>query len=1008
MKLSILHLSDIHIRNRSDDIVEKSGLIASGFYEYARAADKSLILISGDIAYSGSSDEYDAAAHLIKEIQNKIHEETKRKIDVIMAPGNHDCALIPEDEVRTAIIEKIVADNELMSKDQFVDVCTEAQNEYFKFRDSVTDVKSVYDHKLWTEYEIEHKNSIVRVSAINASWMSRLPEMQGQLVFPFKKFLGVIKEKSNLRVSLIHHPLNWYSQNTYHPLKAGLRSYSDAVFSGHEHSISSGEVKETKDVRSLYFEAPALQPHDSEKSGFVCLMFDCEKLSVSEKRYSIDSSKLNIDGEERTHDLPGKVRQVSNDYPLTEKMQEFLHNAGGNFTHPEKGQIYADDIFVYPELKMSSAVIDDVIAADELDIVNMKNGRILILGDDKSGKSFLLHRYFIDLHSNGLAPLYLRSNEFNSVSDVNIEKKIKSCSGNQYLDAGAYNTISKNTRVVLLDDIDRLPGGSKNKHKLISYLEENFSTVIVTGSSSVEFSEFVDKEASEAFSRYKEYKLRSFGHRMRHKLIKKWCLCGEINTKIDLDKKIHNVESIVSTVLGKNLVPASPIYLLILMQSAENQQQGDLQSSSFSHYYQYLIIKSLGECGVKVDQFNEVFNYLSQLAWFFKHEDVKDVEITKLRNFNTVFSDKFTSVDFDERIKILCKAQILTKDDDYVMFQYPYVYYFFLGKYLADHIHDKEIKNLVVSYCESLHDREKARSVLFLSHHRNEPWLIDKISEILSNCLCENEPLELDGDISALNELVDTSMKIIIKDIDVDKNQEKHRRMIDDFERSDNGNNEILETDDAVELSNNINRLMKTSEILGQILKNYYGSIERSKKEEYIKAVFDAPMRMLRSFFENIINDPDQFVNELEKAMKNKSDVTDDKIKKQSRKMAFDLIGLICSGVVASTARFISSDNLKEDVYSVIDGNKSNSYRLIGAASCLMKPGRLPFDNIKKLAGDLRGNVFSFTILQTLIVYHLHMFHTSDKDKQRLCEMSDINFEKVRTISPKDRVKISG
>ena len=54
MKLGILHLSDIHTKNESEDLFKLIKEIPSCFFQVAREADKVLIIVTGDIAFSGS------------------------------------------------------------------------------------------------------------------------------------------------------------------------------------------------------------------------------------------------------------------------------------------------------------------------------------------------------------------------------------------------------------------------------------------------------------------------------------------------------------------------------------------------------------------------------------------------------------------------------------------------------------------------------------------------------------------------------------------------------------------------------------------------------------------------------------------------------------------------------------------------------------------------------------------------------------------------------------------
>ena len=265
--------------------------------------------------------------------------------------------------------------------------------------------------------------------------------------------------------------------------------------------------------------------------------------------------------------------------------------------------------------------------------------------------------------------------------------------------------------------------------------------------------------------------------------------------------------------------------------------------------------------------------------------------------------------------------------------------------------------------------------------------------------------IELNGDISTLNTLVNISAELVISEIDVPKAQEEQRRAADEADEFENElDDENSEKSSFNDTQKKLNSLIKTAEILGQISKNYYGVIEREKKEAYIESVFNGPLRMLKILFNEISRDPNSFVKNIESTIREKSqknDIAD--IEKLAKQAAFNLIGLVCTGMIARTAQFVNSDKLSEDLATVISKNNTNAYRLIGAALYLMKPGRIPFEDLRKLSCDLKDNIFAFKILQSLVVYHLHMFHTKDSDKQKLCEYTNIKMEEVRKIDFKSQ-----
>ena len=432
MKITILHLSDIHFHGSEDVVIKRAQQIAASSFPSARLSDACFIVVTGDIAFSGSSDQYAVANSFLSEIKTLILNEGCKFIEVLLVPGNHDCVLKPEIKSRSLLISSVIENPENAEDDSVVDSCVAAQDNYFKFRDKLTNTAPKFDHELYTEYEFLVTNKVVRFSAINASWMSRIPENPGQLVYPANKFKDIISEPAELRFVLLHHPLNWYCPSSFHELRTLIRTHATAVLSGHEHIKHSGLIKENNIGNSFYFEANALQPHETDlQSGYSILNFDfganTDSQSVRQTTYQINTTEISIIDE---HDS-SLVNVNSNPTPGLSLKADFLRNLsdpGGGFIHPDKEHLQLEDLFVYPELKKkksreekeSSDTGQYSVTSEEVIYSGDEELRLLILGEEKAGKSTLIYQSLKEFHSRGYAPILLKANEWTSQNIVDV------------------------------------------------------------------------------------------------------------------------------------------------------------------------------------------------------------------------------------------------------------------------------------------------------------------------------------------------------------------------------------------------------------------------------------------------------------------------------------------------------------------------------------------------------------------------------------------------------------
>ena len=946
MKITILHLSDIHFHGNEDAIVNRAQQIAASSFSSARLSDACFIVVTGDIAFSGSNEQYVVANSFLLEIKTLILNEGCKFVEILLVPGNHDCILKPEKRSRSLLISNVIEHPEYAEDDSVVESCVEAQDNFFKFRDKLTSTPPKLDHKLYTEYEFLVANKVVRFSAINASWMSRIPENPGQLVYPANKFKDIISESADLRFVLLHHPLNWYCPSSFHELRTLIRTHATAILSGHEHISHSGEIKENNVGNSFYFEANALQPHEQDlQSGYLILNFDYGAdsglQSLHQTTYQINSREIIIN-DERYLSLIDINSSPTPGLSLKADFLKSISDPGGGFIHPDKEHLQLEDLFVYPELKKRKSKEEKEnsdtgqysVTSEEVLYSCDDNLRLLILGEEKAGKSTLIYQSFREFHSRGYAPILLKANEISSLGDSDFRQLLAKSAAEQYIHPDNFIRAEIKNRIVFVDDLDRLRGGLKMILKLIQVLEKEFDSIILVATTGFEITEFVIKEASQILKNYNTYEITRFGHALRLKLIRKWCLCGTANTLSELDRQIYETENIVNIVVGRNLVPSQPFYLLILLQSSSQNQQAELKNSSFAQYYEYLMTGNLTKSGVKRDQYDELFNYVSNLAWLFRMSDMVEAGISELKGFNDTYSKIIFRVDLQPRLDLLVSAKLLKKRGDFYSFAYPYVFFFFLGRYLAKNLHKPDIKAIVTDWCSQLIRRNNAHAILFLTYHVNDPWVIDQVAAVLSSCFSALKPIEFNGDINFINELIDntTEQFMKIEEHDVDNNQTEIRKLRDRQDIFEENNDTDLNEDNLLDLSifRELNLFIKTAEILGQIVKNYYGSLERTTKKELIKEVFDAPLRFLHYLFELIHNDPEAFVSELEKIMVLKNPGLESLNKRGIvRNVAFKFLGQICTGMVLRSSANISSDKLDCVFQTKLDGQSMANWTLI-------------------------------------------------------------------------------
>lgn len=996
MNICVIHISDIHIKSNDTQLIGEAQKIAAKAFSQYRDSEYCLIAITGDVAYGGELSEYEIAEKFIKKLVYILENEKKIPIKIIVAPGNHDCKLIPENTIRSALIESIQLDNSKANDLKIIEECTSSQENFFKFRDLICGTDFILSDPLWRESEVLFGTKKIRFSVINASWMSTIREKQGSLVFPIKNYEKVLSDNCDFRFTFLHHPMNWYCQDTYHEFRRIIQARSSIVFSGHEHSALTSSVKTSDVITTVYFEGKALVPHGSEEeSGFTVLLINLNSGDIGKKTFSRNESDFVEDPE---HGLGLCLNAKNTVSSISESFLDVLRDPGANFSSPDKSALIMSDIFISPEIECQET--RKILSFDQLKLIHSKT---YITGDEQTGKTKILHESFSRLHAQGLNPVCVDANDIKRCTRDGIKRAIEKSVKQQYMESYDHSSLEKKERALLIDNYEIIGVLRKGLDSVFQYIDENFSTVIICCGNI--FNSLISNTGTQTkhLEDYSHYHLKDFGSSLRYQLIKKWHSFQDGQTLQEFEERVHRTEKTITAVLGKNLVPSRPLYLLTLLQSTSAQGKEELHNSGMSYYYQYLITKSLDEAGVGRDEYDEMFNYLSNLAWFFRVSDSDSLEERDIESFNSQFSKKFTTVKLERQLSILQRAKVLISVGGQYKFAYPYIKYFFLGKYFADHIDDQEIILVINQCCESLNARESSNLVLFLTHHKNSDWVVDNISINLSKCFESFTPIEFGADTNYLSDLIGSISEVVISELNVDENQRKQREFEEEkeeeeeeYERSEQ---ELRKSDeDYSPTLNDVFKLFRSSEVLGQILKNYYGSITRDKKRSYLVEAMNAPLRLLGFILSELLSDPEGLAHKIEKTLLDKDKtLTEKDVKEISAKFIADFTGNLCTGIVAKAAESVGSEKLKEDIDIVVANGSSISHKLIQAAMTLISPNRLPIDKLKRLARELESNPLAFTVLQNLVLYHIHMFHTPDREKQALGALVRVNLQGIKS-----------
>lgn len=1009
MKVVMVHLSDIHIDEKyKNAVLSKVGEISRATYQYLPGATRVVLLISGDVAYSGISDQYSLAKTFLAELASDLHKESGVDVNIFVVPGNHDCDFGIESQSRTNNVELLQSKGVDGIDESVISACTAIQKDFFEFQAAVESDDADHSDQLWHELRISDGESTVVLEGMNISWVSKLREDPGRMLFPFTRYNDRKREPKDVHVLVMHHPINWFNQNIYAGYRKFLRSRATMIVSGHEHISAVAEIDDADAGSSVSIEGHVLQEHKGSLSG---TGFNVIEIDTSDRKYQVHRLEYRSPGyiareQAAWHDyrpLPEKMDEVG---ALRKEFLDRLLDAGAYLVAPGRGHITLPDIYVYPDLipakQLTRSVRQLVNSSIFQNLDELKCG-VLVSGEERSGRSSLLYQLFLFHHSRGKFPVLVDGAKITSAHASEVDQLIKRAVANQYEKEAAakFAQHSRFEKVLLVDNFDYSPIKDKaTRAAALNALKQRFEHVIITVSSSFEMEEALGSEEDGRLKDLRHFHLQAFGSVKRGQLINRWLSlgAGPLPDEGEAVAKFHEAERLLNSIMDSSLIPHSPLYLLTALHSVQAGRSGELENSALGHYYLVLLATALQEAGVRSEKLDDYIQYSTYLAWRYHEKGSKLLSKQELRAFNEEFSRDWMTTDFEKFLAVLLAARVLTQVGEDFEFRYPYIYFYLKGRYLSRHLDDEAIKQYVAECCDHLYVRENANTVLFLAHHASNNAVVEQVSRVLAKLFEEFEAVRFEKDVDAVNAFIFDSPKQIF---DSSHSPKHHREKIaesEDRRPLRDGLRDRKEEGDAISLQSRLIMLSKTTQILGQIMKAQYARINRAKKRELVGNIFDGNMRALGAFFAFMVDNSERLFARVRASMeRRRKDVVTGEA--AARRMVSELIELVALGLVTSAAGNATSADLREDVESFVQSSGFLANRIIGLASLLDSAGDFPRRTLAAIHEDTKGNPLAARIVQDLVFNRLYMFKTSQSDMRWLHEELDIPIKFQQTVA---------
>ena len=869
----VLHLSDIHIEEGKNTITTRAKHIVAAVRAEAPNWEGCIVAVSGDIANTGARGEYQAATDFFTEIRTLLQADRPGAVvGIVVIPGNHDCDFRNESELRSLTIENVKSRIESLDPDgDIASTCLAVHKNFFEFESQLSKTPSLPAERLYYEREFQINRHTVRFQCHNSAWTSRLREVPGTKYYPVSVASGTDSPSRPvaLAISLIHHPFNWYAPDNARVLHSYLERASDFVLTGHEHFSGAYDRSSHTGAHVAYWEGAALQGSSSiHDSAFHVIVIDLANRSHLFSTYKWDTYAY-----ERSYIRPPSsfarnplLGQYS--FDISAEFLKFLTDPGIAFSHPRKQDLLLTDLFIYPDLIRRSWLPNRdedtnkrVKSNDVLDFI-IDHTNVVILGATASGKTSLAKTLYLDLkRRKGVVPVMLRGGDLRGSKGDDILKICTSAFAEQYGVANTssrYGQLERAQRIILVDDFDEARMTARAKQEFVTATTGFAGSVVVIADEvfTVQLLSTKGSNPEGPFDKFTLCSIREFGHALRGTLIEKWHRLGHELTEpeTNLSYAVSSSERTLNTLIGKNLVPSYPFTVLTLLQTMEAAVIPTTASGSYGYLYEALITEALSRASNRAATIDTKYTYLSRLAYAlydsnarrYSRKEVDEITVEHLEKFRIRF-------DVEQMLKELQMARILDASNGFYYFKYRYIYCYFVARHLRDNAAGssaQDTRNILYGMADRIYFEDHASILSLYLYLTRDSDLIEHLLVCARRIYSDQAPCDFDADVDFVNRLYYETAPLVLPDGDHTIHRELERESLDTAD--DLGEAERDETRELT-YQNDLNDLLKinfafkTLNVLGQVLRNFPGSLERDLKRAIASECYLLGLRTLKA-----------------------------------------------------------------------------------------------------------------------------------------------------------------
>lgn len=628
--MRILHITDFHLdtRNLRDwNNFVKSAMLRKLLEDHAEKSFD-VVAFTGDMIDKAGYDiggAEKAFEVFKKEVIDPIAESLSIPIDrFLIIPGNHDMER-DKDNQRSelgslAFFKESKHVSDFISSENVKPTFDgiERMRTYKKFEDELYQNSAAISKKTFgysARFKIE--GTQVGVCAFNSSWRCYGKNDSGNLIVGEEQLASLYKtiKDCEVKVGLIHHPLDWLSDVERGTIAAHITKDFDLLLVGHVHESQTSIHTGFNGTLFISVAPSGLNDIRSDSrtfaNGFTIIDFEKKNRTIECTYYRYNHSKklfvLNTDLADSGRlalqiPIAQSAKKLSLVKTLIENIKEDHFERMDQHLLNVKAEVATTSIkegFVLPPIDSGSSSEKDV-GDEQLSIAEIVKSKqnLVVFGDQETGKTILLYRLvreFVDeFEYLKKVPVYVDFGELGAKELQTAIKDFLRCSSEdvKYL-------LSENQVVLLVDNVDfsNEKNTTEQLKKLHRFAKDNEAIQLIATSHDTLSGILPTDYVKNCRIPFRPYFIRSLKAREIKTIMKQWL---PEESELQQDERL---EKLVNSFSAYSL-PSTAMSVSLFLWSMENKERKPINNAVLMEIYIEIILEKISKENVYRDNFD--------------------------------------------------------------------------------------------------------------------------------------------------------------------------------------------------------------------------------------------------------------------------------------------------------------------------------------------------------------------------------------------------------------------